>query len=370
MKKSILLFVVIVFALILSLFVFYLRQPFLGDTDLVFDARIVGDVDANTSINNSGYLILEPLEVAKILSRRDSYDLSGGGRVVIRVTGDVAPVRVADIKLREKGMSYGFDGQGIRQLLSESDYTLVNLETPLISNCPARNVGMIFCGMSGFATAMKEAGVDIVGLANNHSLNYGRDGLEQTVRYLREQGLVPLGFSEDYIFSDGGMTFGILALNGVGSQIDRKEVARQIAELKLKVDVIIVSIHWGAEYTLLPQRAAGVAPDDTVKLGRWLVNQGVDLVVGHHPHVVQGIEVYNEKLIVYSHGNFLFDQEWSRETKEGVVGTYVFEGGYLVDAYFTPVIIEDWVRPRVADEDDAENIFRRMRESSKEIKGL
>jgi poly-gamma-glutamate synthesis protein (capsule biosynthesis protein) len=289
------------------------------------------------------------------------------GELVLRVTGDVAPVRVADIQLRKKGMEYAFSGDGISEILSEADLTLINLETPLVQNCPATNVGMIFCGLPDFAYEMKKVGIDLVGLANNHSGNYGQKGMEETKDVLKQAGLEYIDELKPMYAYMGEVKIGFLALNAIGKVLNREAVESVLAQMSESAEIIVVSVHWGKEYDLVPTSAPGIAPEEPIILGRWLVDQGVDLVVGHHPHVVQGVEIYKEGFIAYSHGNFIFDQEWSRETKQGVIGNYVFFEKELVDVYFTPVVIEDWVRPRVANTLEATEILDRMRKSSESI---
>lgn len=289
------------------------------------------------------------------------------GELVMRVTGDVAPVRVADIQLRKKGMGYAFGGDGISEILNDADLTLVNLETPLVQNCPATNIGMIFCGLPDFAFEMKKAGIDLVGLANNHSGNYGLNGLEETKEVLKQAGLEYIDELKPMYAYMGEVKIGFLALNAIGKVLNREDVESVLAQMRESAEIIVVTVHWGKEYVLVPAAAPGIAPEEPIMLGRWLVDQGADLVVGHHPHVVQGVEIYKEGFIAYSHGNFIFDQEWSKETKQGVIGNYVFFETELVDVYFTPIVIEDWVRPRVANNLEAAEIMDRMRKSSESI---
>ena len=116
--------------------------------------------------------------------------------------------------------------------------------------------------------------------------------------------------------------------------------------------MVVVQFHWGKEYVRLPQRAPGVAPDDPRDLGRAAPAAGADLIIGNHPHWVQGGGVVagpgapgtnppdSGRLITYAHGNFVFDQMFSAETREGVVGRYTFHGARLVAIEYRPVRIE------------------------------
>jgi poly-gamma-glutamate capsule biosynthesis protein CapA/YwtB (metallophosphatase superfamily) len=97
------------------------------------------------------------------------------------------------------------------------------------------------------------------------------------------------------------------------------------------------------------------------------IDAGADLIIGNHPHWVQGVEFYKGKCITYAHGNFIFDQMWSQETREGVLGKYVFNADGLVDVQFYPIIIDDYAQARFADAVEADMILQRMKASSVEI---
>ena len=166
--------------------------------------------------------------------------------------------------------------------------------------------------------------------------------------------------------AEGNKKFGFLGYNDIGSEeqgvswADPDRIEKEIAELKTKVDFVIVQFHWGVEYVYDPS-------DRQRELGQKAIDAGADLVIGNHPHWVQGLEIYKDKLITYAHGNFVFDQMWSQETREGVVGVYTFNNRYLESVKYYPVIIEDYVQPRFADEKEARKILEKMRESSEKI---
>ena len=114
----------------------------------------------------------------------------------------------------------------------------------------------------------------------------------------------------------------------------------------------------------MPASAPGIAPDDPVKIAHMAVDAGADLIIGNHPHWVQGVEMYKGRFIAYAHGNFIFDQMWSRETREGVVGRYTFYGTKLIDVEYRPILIEDYSQPHFVEGQEAESILNRMREAS------
>jgi poly-gamma-glutamate synthesis protein (capsule biosynthesis protein) len=121
--------------------------------------------------------------------------------------------------------------------------------------------------------------------------------------------------------------------------------------------------HWGVEYTSVPTQ-------EQIDLAHLTVDAGADLVLGNHPHWVQGTETYKNKFIVYGFGNFIFDQMWSQETREGVVGKFLFNSSGLKSVSFYPIIIEDYWQPRFANKEEAAKILNGLKESSEEIKKL
>lgn len=120
---------------------------------------------------------------------------------------------------------------------------------------------------------------------------------------------------------------------------------------------MIVAFHWGTEYTSTPNSTQ-------IELAHSTIEAGADLIIGNHPHWVQGIEQYKGKFISYSHGNFIFDQMWSQETKEGVLGKYTFNNDGLINVEFIPVIIDEYSQPRFATKAEADRVLQRMKESS------
>jgi poly-gamma-glutamate capsule biosynthesis protein CapA/YwtB (metallophosphatase superfamily) len=223
----------------------------------------------------------------------------------------------------------------------------------------------VFCGQAGFVGALVHAGVDVAGMENNHIGNYGAEGIRATRSLLGENGIDITDRSTLAVREVRGMRFGFLAFNGVGEFINRRMTAAAIEAARPQVDVLVVAFHWGAEYVSVPETAPGISPDDPVEIGHLAVDSGADLVVGNHPHWVQAVELYQGKLVTYAHGNFIFDQSWSRPTSEGVVGRYTFYDKRLVKVEFLPVVIADESQPRFVSGPEAETILTRMRDASR-----
>jgi poly-gamma-glutamate synthesis protein (capsule biosynthesis protein) len=288
----------------------------------------------------------------------------------IVATGDVIPARRVDQQIRLRGNDFAYPLSGTADILRRADLTVVNLEAPLIEDCPPHEEGFVFCGQPGFAAALAGAGVDIATLENNHIGNYGPEGIDATKGLLTSEGIAWADAFTPAVLEVRGLRFAFVAFNGVGGSFDRELIGRQIAAAREQADVVIAAFHWGAEYVTIPQAAPGIANDNPVEIAHLAVDAGADLVVGNHPHWVQGLEVYKDKLIAYAHGNFIVDQMWSRETTIGVIGRYTFYDTKLVDAEFLPVIIEDSARPRPLEGAEAQAVLEGMRQASISLRDL
>jgi len=254
--------------------------------------------------------------------------------------------------------------------------TLINLEAPLTKNCPLQTEGMNFCGDTRHIQGIVFAGVDTVSIANNHFGNHGQAGIDETTSLLEKNNIGWSGFGKLDTKQVKNVKFGFLAFNGISTSFDRKNIENEIKEAKQKVDVLVVSVHWGDEYVLVPRKYGNTAPDDPMEIGHLIIDSGADLVIGNHPHWVQGVELYKDKLITYAHGNFIFDQTWSKETQEGIVGEYTFyiseQRGQtsvvkLVNVKYHPILVDVSYQPKFLSEKNGQHIIDRMQESSIQI---
>lgn len=293
-------------------------------------------------------------------------------------TGDVIPARTVNYKMVTTG-DFQYPFRATAAYLRTADITLVNLESPLIaSECPVTDVGMTFCGDPRAIEGLTLAGIDVACTANNHIGNYGSQGILETWQHLQSANIKPCGYDRVAYVNVRGLRFAFLAYNAVGTRFDYATARQQVHQARHHADVVVVEVHWGMEYTAIPTPAPGIADDDPVRVGRFLIDSGADLVIGNHPHHVQGVEIYHGHLITYAHGNFVFDQMFNRatcpgdynvvcSTEEGVVGTYTFYGKKLVSARYRPVAIYDWWQPRWATPEQARIIMADMRSATYEL---
>jgi len=290
-------------------------------------------------------------------------------------TGDVIPARYTDVTIRSLGNDFLYPVAATREITAAADLTVVNVEAPLIEGCPYHDSGFIFCGQAGFIAALAAAGVDVATLENNHIGNYGLAGIAETEEALAAAGIAFADRDTPAVRDVRGLKFGFLAFNGVGETLDREAMTAQIRALRPRVDVLAVGVHWGKEYVSLPQTAPGVSEDDPMEIAHLALDAGADLIIGNHPHWVQAVELYKGKhalsgaegFIAYAHGNFIFDQMWSYETRVGVIARYTFYDDVLVGVEFIPTLIENYAQPVPMRGAEAQAVLDGMKAASEEL---
>lgn len=281
-------------------------------------------------------------------------------------TGDVIPARSVNYEMAIRG-DFTYPFLKTYRYTRAADITLINLEAPLIDGCQVTNDGLTFCGDPRAVQGLRIAGVDVANLPNNHIGNYGVDAIHETERHLQAAGIQWDGFGHIVYKTVHGVRFAFLGFNGVGEDVDLAEMRTEVRHARRKADVVIVSYHWGREYTPVPLTAPGVANQDPRQIAHATIDAGADLVIGNHPHWVQGVEIYRGKYIAYAHGNFVFDQMQSMETRHGVLGTYTFYGKRLVAVHYRAVQIENYAQPHFLSAADEAPILGQMRDASYRI---
>lgn len=294
---------------------------------------------------------IPPLTLETVMENNYRHDrnllsqLSQNDVVQIVAAGDVMLGREVGINLtRQQDFNYPF--QLVAPLFQPADLAMVNLENPVIKDCPLNPEGMIFCSTPGTLTGLQFTGIDVVNLANNHTLNHGAQGLKETVQYLDHSDIKYAGLNDDYaLFEIRGTKIAVLGFTafgggGVLSEWDRSNVETLIAKASKVSDLQMVNFHWGNEYQSQPsvgQRLLAYAAIDA----------GADAIIAHHPHWVQGMELYNQKPIFYSLGNLVFDQMWSTETREGLIVELNFYQSQVAAIYLFPTFMENIAQPNL-----------------------
>lgn len=239
----------------------------------------------------------------------------------------------------------------IAPLMAASDIAFVNLESPFSNQGRYLDGGLVFHAAPDAIAGLKLAGIAIASTANNHTRDCGSHGVAFTIEWLRSHGIEPLGSGETeaqthagVVLTRNGVRFGFLGYtfdqqNGNWRDIDKRialtdigALCRDVAALRKRADVVIVSMHNGVEYQPHPNKAQ-------VTFAHAAIDAGATLVIGHHPHVVQPEEKYKGGIIFYSLGNFVFDQYQREATQHGEVVQVSFVGEQVLAVHVMPVRI-------------------------------
>jgi gamma-polyglutamate biosynthesis protein CapA len=239
--------------------------------------------------------------------------------IKIFFVGDLMLDRYIREIAQKKGYPYIFEK--IRGHLKEADLVVANLEGPITEKASVsigKAIGekghFIFTFDKSISSTMTENNIRLVNIGNNHILNFGKDGVDQTKNNLTSANIDYFGDTGDesktYIASINGYKIGFVNYNQFSSRSPARTLDN-IKNIRNQSDILIVYTHWGVEYQLRSSQ-------NIQSLGHQFIDAGADLVIGSHPHVVQEKEKYKGHMIYYSLGNFIFDQYFSPETKKGL----------------------------------------------------
>jgi poly-gamma-glutamate capsule biosynthesis protein CapA/YwtB (metallophosphatase superfamily) len=233
----------------------------------------------------------------------------------------------------EYGASYFF--QNVKSVFDADDLTIVNMEGTLTDETERQDKSFAFKGPSSYAQVLTEGGVEAVNLANNHSRDYGEQSYIDTIGHLGAAGIISFGYDRTAVLDVKGVQVGLVGVYELSGGMDCEEemIANIRAVEEQGAQIVIVSFHWGEEKAYYP--------DETqVALAHSAVDNGADLVLGHHPHVLEGIEEYKGKNIVYSLGNFCFGGNSNPSDKDTMIfqQTFTVEDGELKEDNVTNII--------------------------------
>ena len=206
------------------------------------------------------------------------------------------------------GYNYFFDG--VRDVFEADDLTIINLEGPLTTEEKPKSHGFVFKADPSCVQILTGSSVEVCNLANNHSKDYGMNGLKQTAQVLNDNGVGFCGYNVAYQETIKGVRVCVLGFTKWENNND--QIVQAVSAAREQCDLLIVNMHWGWEHT--NQHCT----DQTVT-GHAIIDAGADLVLGTHPHVIQGIEKYKDKYIVYSLGNFCFAGNADPEDKRCIL---------------------------------------------------
>lgn len=261
--------------------------------------------------------------------------------------------------------------QNVQPVFAQDDLTIVNMEGTLTEETTREPKQFAFKGDAEYAKILTAGAVETANLANNHSFDYGKKSYEDTITALEAEGISSFGYERTAVMDIKGVKVGLAGVYELAEHIDcKQDLLDNIASLKEQgAQIIIVSFHWGQEKENVPS-------DVQVELAHAAVDNGADLVLGHHPHVLQGIEEYKGKNIVYSLGNFCFGGNSAPSDMDTMIfqQTFIVKDGKLQEDNVTNILpckissaYEEGYnnyQPILAEGDQKEKIFERLSEYS------
>ncbi len=275
--------------------------------------------------------------------------------------GDVMLDRGVEYMVEKYGQNdFNFPFLNIAEDLKKADLTIANLESQISDQGKDMGSAYSFRAPIEAMQGLLFAGIDIVSLANNHALDYGSQALRDSLNRLIDNNISPVGAGNEFqAFSPTIKTvgntkiaffaytdqlplstraknenFGIAVIN----QNNLSRIKQDIGLAKQLTDIVVVSLHWGVEYATEPN-------DSQITLAKELVGAGADLIIGHHPHVIQRYEKYQDSYIFYSLGNFIFDQGFSDETLEGIIAKVIIKDKKIETAFSLRVVLNEFFQP-------------------------
>lgn len=252
------------------------------------------------------------------------------GRKSIVFLGDIMLARNVETRLKKNGSDYVY--RRVPFLKDEHTYVVGNFEATIPeTHTHTPDFTFRFSVNQKFLPSLREAGVTHVSLANNHTTDYGRDGLLTTRNALEAAGIHtfgdPYGVSSSsvLVLSVSGTKVAVIGIQTLTGKRDMDQYVDLLSEAAAATDVQVVYIHWGDEYILYPSTTQK-------EVATRLIAAGADVIIGHHPHVTQSVEKIGQGIVLYSLGNFIFDQYFSRDVQEGLVtGLSVVDDQVVLD---------------------------------------
>ena len=230
-----------------------------------------------------------------------------------------------DTSLNAYYENYGADYflQNVKDIFSTDDLTIANFEGTLTDSDEREDKTFAFKAPASYASILTGGSVEAVNTANNHSHDYGDQSFDDTLAALDDAGIVHFGYDETAVMDVKGIKVGLVGIYELYDHLEREQQLKDnIAKVKADGAQLIVAIfHWGNETETVPD-------SNQTTLGRIAIDEGADLVCGHHPHVLQGIETYKDRNIVYSLGNFCFGGNSSPSDMD----TMIYQQTFTIDA--------------------------------------
>jgi poly-gamma-glutamate synthesis protein (capsule biosynthesis protein) len=279
-----------------------------------------------------------------------------------------------DDEFEKAGKNYSHFLENVKPIFEKDDLTIVNFEGTLSESGTRQDKEYAFRGNPQYAKILSKGYVEAANIANNHSMDYGEIAFNDTKKHLEENGVKAFGKSEYEIIDIKGIRIGLLGTSLL-TYAERINFSKVMENLKLEnPDIIIASFHWGEENSYTPT-------NDQINYAHLAIDLGADLVLGHHPHVLQGIEKYKGKYIAYSLGNFCFGGNRSPKDKDTMIFTYTFAFKYgerllekesigIIPCSISSVKERNNFKPTILSGDEYERVKNKILELSQDFYGI
>ncbi len=304
----------------------------------------------------------------------DVYDtiiISAAGDVTLGRDEDYGYQGSFDHEFEVQNKDYGYFFRNVKDIFEQDDITIVNLETTLTNATKKADKTFRFKADPSYTEILKQGDIEAVSIANNHIRDYLEQGYQDTISNLEEAGIGYFGYDNKYITEVRGIKVGIFGLTPWYENEEINETIRtSIKELKDEgADIIIAMYHWGIERDNYPSGSQK-------SIGRFTIDEGADLVLGSHPHVLQGIEEYNGKHIVYSLGNFSFGGNKNPSDKDTMIyihkfnfknGELISEENETIPTSISSVKSRNNYQPTVLEGEEKERVMERLKKYSEPL---
>lgn len=296
-------------------------------------------------------------QTVRIRGKGVDFPFDGGTAEITSRCKDCSPLGWDLPRTRRTG-----NAGAVREVISGADIAIANFENPAPNRFRWHTRNTVFTADPSLIDGLVNAGIDYVSIANNHIGDAGDTGILQTIANLRKRGLKYSGAGKDLaaarkpaILEANGVKVAVLAYDAIAksyfagrNETGSAQLSLQMARTGIKAareagaDVVIVFPHWGVEYR-------GSPFDRQQQLARDIIDAGADMIIGNHAHYAAAVEIYKGKPIWYALGNFVFDQDWSEFTMEGITLELTFHGAELRQVRMRPHIILDKAQPNFMD---------------------
>jgi poly-gamma-glutamate capsule biosynthesis protein CapA/YwtB (metallophosphatase superfamily) len=320
-------------------------------------------------------LVKQGLDTHALAAGLTSTLATATGIVDMAVVGDIMLGRTVNTIMVARN-DYLYPYRQTHDELQSADLRIANLECTVTDVAPIPTDPMTFTFVSRKRAidGLVYTGFNVLTVANNHANGPGPAAYLDMIDSLRARGIATCGGGKNLaaarqpaVVTVKGVRVAVLGYDSIVPQgpyatdtstgiapVDLATLPQDIAAARAQADIVLPYFHWGHEYENVPARV------NQQQVARAAIDAGADMVLGNHPHWIQGIETYKGRLIIYSFGNFIFDQDWSRPTLEGMILHLYWRGTTLASVRWVPVIDENRCQPRLMSQAEAIDSFQRL----------